>query len=133
MEVEMDIKSNRTYKAAQKLLDAGLFTQSIHCWYYTVLQMAKFKLAHCGQKPLSYEQQMQNNSLSRGSSHDWLLFEICNRLSNKRVKNTFEEDFSFLKEDRVSADYRLKDFTQEEAACCKEISERMLANLRYIK
>ncbi len=128
----MNNKSNMLSKAAQQLINSGFYTESIHCWYYSVLQMMKYKLAHCSNNSLSYADQESKNKQSIGYSHDWLKFEICNRIPNKRTKNIFEEDFSVLKEERVSADYKQKIFSQLDATSYREISERMLASLRYI-
>ncbi len=93
----------------------------------------KYTLANSSNKSLTYSDQESKGKQSVGFSHDWLKFEICNRITNRRTKNIFEEDFSVLKDERVSADYKLKVFSQIDAVNCRETSERMLATLHYIK
>ncbi len=128
----MNRKSEMLARAGQQLINSGFYTESIHCWYYSVLQMMKYALANSTNRSLTYSNQESKGKQSVGFSHDWLKFEICNRITNSRIKNVFEEDFSVLKEERVSADYKLKVFSQIEAVTCRETSERMLAALRYI-
>lgn len=129
----MNRKSEMLARAGQQLINSGFYTESIHCWYYSVLQMMKYTLANSSNKSLTYSDQESNGKQSVGFSHDWLKFEICNRITNRRTKNIFEEDFSVLKDERVSADYKLKVFSQIDAVNCRETSERMLATLHYIK
>lgn len=130
----MDIKSTRSFNAGLSLIANKFYSQSIHCFYYSVLQMMKFKLATCSINPIDYEGQTDKAKLNNKSTHDWLFHEILYRIPLKgKMKENFIEDFKILKNDRVVADYRKRSFTQDESAGCRLIADRLLANLRNLK
>lgn len=126
----MDIKSTQTFDAGQTLVSDGFYTQSIHCFYYSVLQMMKYKLAKCAFIP--YDKQDEKKSLYNKSTHDWLLSEIAPRLKG-RNRVVFSEDFRLLRKFRVDADYYQRVFNQEESADCSLMAQRLLAKLRDFK
>lgn len=129
----MEMKSKCSHDAGDILLSEGCYSQSVHCFYYSVLQMMKHCLAHCKVNPLDYAAQDQKAKLNDKSSHEWLISEIKPRFSNKKRREGFDEDFSFLKKERVEADYTSRQFTQDEGADCKSAAERLLGKLRDIK
>lgn len=129
----MDTKSDQTFKAGNKLLSNSFYSQCVHCFYYSVIQMMKYCLNKCDTNPISYVDQETKAQDSDGSSHIWILNEISYRISNRRKKDSFDNDFNFLKKERVSADYSQRSFTQLESADCKQAAERMLAKLRDIR
>lgn len=131
-EVEMNVKSDDSFDAGVELINKKFYTQSIHCLYYSVLQLMMYKLAVAKDHPLSYEQQKAKKALFSSSTHDWLFSEIRGRFSG-RVRNVFQEDFHFLKQQRIDADYERRVFTDEDSLKCRELSERLRAKLRYIQ
>lgn len=131
-EIEMNVKSDNSYKAGIELINKKFYTQSIHCLYYSVLQLMMYKLAMAKEHPLSYQEQEAKRILYRSSTHDWLYGEIRNRLS-RRVRDSFQSDFHFLKQRRVEADYEKRLFSADDSLECRAVSERMRANMRYFK
>ena len=129
----MDTKSDQTFKAGDKLLSTKFYSQSVHCFYYSVIQKMKYCLAKCNTNPINYADQETKSQESDGSSHVWILNEISYRISKRRDKDNFDNDFNFLKKERVSADYTQRIFTQIDSADCKQAAERMLAKLHDIK
>lgn len=130
--VNMNRKSKESLDTAQLLLDTKHFTQSVHCAYYAVLQYMSYKLA-TAKNPISYNDQ-NNNIHSQGSSHEYLLIEIKNRLSsiNPKIAKDFQEDFRDLKASRVDADYSQRNFNDEEGCDCKAQAERLIYKLNRI-
>lgn len=129
--MEMDVKSQNSLEAGQKLINLKLFTPSIHCMYYAVLQMMKYCLAHLKVNPVDYDRQDFLQERNNKASHRWLFDEICPKL-NGRDKNIFSDDFVFLKKCRVHADYRLKSFNAEESAGCRDIAVRLISKLKKL-
>lgn len=130
--VGLDEKSDRSMRAGQALISQGYFTQSVHCFYYSVLQMMKYKLAHCSVDRKTYEEQESLIIRNNKSTHDWLFAEIPPRL-NRKSKVVFVEDFRSLKSSRKEADYSDHDFTLEESLDCRHTAERLLSRLRDIR
>lgn len=129
----MEVKSKGSLDAGDILLSNGCYSQSVHCFYYSVLQMMKHCLAHCKTNPLDYTAQDAKAKLNNKSTHEWLISEILPRFSNRRIRVGFDDDFSFLKKERVAADYSSRQFTLENGADCKSAAERMLGKLRNLK
>lgn len=129
----MNAKSAHSLEAAKNLIANKFFTESIHLYYYSVLQMIKYKLAHLQHGSLSYEVQADKISLNKKSTHDWLFDEIKTRITNPRIKTTFHQDFVFLKKERVDADYTARMFSDFDALTCQETAERLLFKIKDIK
>ena len=127
----MDVKSARSFEAGNKLVANKLYTTSIHCFYYSVLQMMMFKLTKCKDNAMTYEEQKEKIRLFNSSTHDWLFSEIRNKLK-KKSRVVFIEDFKDLRNDRVGADYNLRAFSMIESVGCRQKAENLLAKLREI-
>ena len=130
---DMSFKSINSLEAAKNLVANKFFTESVHLYYYSVLQMIKFKLAHLLKNALSYEKQAEKIDLNNASTHDWLFSEIKMQLANPKERTTFHQDFVFLKKERVDADYNERTFDVEEALECQEIAERLLNKIKKIR
>lgn len=85
----------------------------------------KYKLATSKKNPLPYEKQDKKD----GSSHDYLLMEIKNRINNPIKERKFSEIFKNLKSLRVLADYGQTDITEDESLECKEQAESAIKKL----
>lgn len=128
----MNNKSVRSFEAGNKLIACKLYTQSIHCFYYSVLQMMMHRLSVCSDRPLDLNQQKEKARIFNTSTHDWLFSEIRNKL-NRSGRVIFSETFRNLKTCRIEADYGERSFDQEESVECKENAEKLIAKLRDIK
>lgn len=129
----MNVKSESSFEAAKNLVIHKFFTESVHLYYYSVLQMIKFKLANLLKNALSYEKQTEKIDLNNASTHDWLFAEIKMRVANPKDRTTFHQDFVFLKKERVDADYNERTFNVEEALVCQEVAERLLNKIKRIR
>lgn len=131
MEIDMDRKSALSLDAGNKLVADKLYTQSVHCFYYSVLQMMMYRLTQCKDNAISYEKQKEKIRLFNSSSHDWLFSTIRDKLK-KKSRVVFIEDFKDLRNDRVGADYNLRAFSMDESVECRLKAERLLGKLREL-
>lgn len=126
-------KSDASYNLGISLInsqDNYKNTQSIHCLYYSVLQMMIYKLANLRYGAVPYSQQEEQSKNS--SSHEWLLTKIRNEFKTGQEKAKFSENFRKLKSDRKDADYGERLFTLEDATDCRAKTELLLDSLRRI-
>lgn len=126
----MDKKALKSLEAARRLVETREsygYNSSIHCSYYAVLQYMKYALAKCKINPLSYEKQSERKN---GSSHEFILNEVKNRIDNIRNAKKFTETIRNLKRLRVEADYTQRNFSEEESLYCKEQAECVIKKLK---
>jgi hypothetical protein len=127
----MRAKANFNKYAAQMIINArdeDWCFVSVHCSYYSVLQMMKYLLAHVKQNPISYEEQELHSA--NGSSHENILLEILKRMGqNRQIERTFLQTFNFLRNQRKAADYTSKLFKVEDCADIKQKADGLLSNL----
>lgn len=130
--MQLDVKSQNSFNVGVKLIGLREYTQSIHCLYYSVVQKMKYSLKHAKDNPLDYPQQEEKRRLFSTSTHDWLFSEVMKRFASYKDRARFSNDFKFLKDERVAADYDEKSFSQEQSADCRDKAESLLVKLRYI-
>lgn len=126
----MNKKAFESLEAAKRLVETREsygYNSSIHCSYYAVLQYMKYALATCKTNPLSYEKQSEKKI---GSSHEFILNEVKNRIDNIRNAKKFAETVRNLKKLRVEADYTQRNFSEEESLDCKEQAEGAINKLK---
>lgn len=88
----------------------------------------KHMLATTADNPISFDDQ---DAHTGESSHDFILIETKNRIQNSPAKiRNFCEGVRNLKQERVDADYRLKQFTLDESIQCKDDASRLISNLK---
>lgn len=126
----MNRKSSESIYTAQVLINRKLFTQSVHCSYYAVIQLMQYKLATTTNNPISYEEQKSKMG-NRGGSHEYLLIQIKNRLNSKEAKS-FSEGFRNLKSNRVDADYTQREFNDIEGCECKAEADKLIKKLQNL-
>ena len=128
----MKTKAIGNLEAAETLInkqEEKYYTASIHHAYYAVFQYMKYVLAHTDMQPLSYEEQMEKSG-GKGS-HKYLINQIKQRINNlnEEAAQDFVQAVRELKEARVDADYRIRQFTQEESLACKRQAEELITKL----
>lgn len=124
----MKQKALKTLDAAQKLINAQLYTQSVHCSYYAILQYMKYMLATTTVRPIPYAQQNDQPSMD---SHTYILREVRSRLSNNTsIQVKFEQSVQNLRHLRVEADYTIKEFTAEESAEARQFADGIITKLK---
>ena len=117
----MRTKADNSFETGKMLAennDDKFWNSSVHCFYYSVLQYMKHLLNSHIAKPLPYS----NQNTSGGSSHDFILDQIKNRLTHTTAKfqSDFTQKFRCLRQLRVEADYSDKQFTQAECLDCRD-------------
>lgn len=123
----------KTIEVAQRLIDLKFYTQSVHCSYYAVRQLMQYKLANTDNRPMSYELQEVEFKECK-SSHEALLMEIKNRISNPKEAKKFCEAFRNLRSCRVDADYTKRLFSDEDSCECKSQADSLISKLNnYFK
>ena len=126
----MKTKAIGNLEAAETLInkqEEKYYTASIHHAYYAVFQYMKYVLAHTDMQPLSYEEQTEKSG-GKGS-HKYLINQIKQRINNSKKARKFVQAVRELKEARVDADYRIRQFTQEESLACKRQAEELITKL----
>lgn len=112
--------------ASQVLINNKLYTSSVHCSYYAVLQYMKYILHATTNSPIPYQSQDDKNV----SSHEYLLTETKNRINKPKDAKSFAEEFRFLKGERVRADYNLEKFTDVESLDCRQKADSLISKLK---
>lgn len=119
----MLLKSNMSMKAATTLVSSknqGCWNSSIHCSYYSLLQMMMYMLVDVKRPPCSME-----NIVNKGDTHmrikEAVVLEIC----SPKERVSFITGFDMLKRMRVKADYTTEQFSQEMCLELKEKSESL--------
>lgn len=115
--------------AAQTLLNNKQATASIHCSYYAVLQYMKYMLANTDKDPIPYTKQVAETD-SSSSSHQFLIEEIQNRISNKDLRRQFNDGIRVLKRARIEADYTEKEFSLELGLMYKQNAQGLITKLK---
>lgn len=102
-------KSEDNLKAAQLLHDERLCNSSVHCSYYSCLQMMKHYL--CNISNISYDDQADCCGLEMGT-HKFVYSYFLKILKNKKIIPndfvTFNTNYTLLKLKREKADYTNK-------------------------
>lgn len=128
----MNQRSAVYYRAGLELLSKRQYSQSIACFYYSVIQKMWYSLTVSSLRPMAYEDQ---NPLDE-DIHERTLKDITLRLTGRKdvekVNDLFRDKMLPL---RKKADYEPTLCTQEECLECREWCEslRSLLNYRFWK
>ena len=126
----MNQRSDIYYKAGIELLSKRLYSQSIACFYYSVLQKMWYSLTVSPLCPMAYEDQ---NPLDE-NIHERTLEDITLRLTGRKDIEKMNELFrDKMLPLRKKADYDPALCSQEECVDCREWCEslRRLLNERF--
>lgn len=118
----MNQRSEVYYNAGLELLSKRLYSQSIACFYYSVLQLMWYSLTVSHIRPLSYDSQNPLNE----DIHERTSTDIKSRLVNKKdvekVKALFDDKLLPL---RKKADYSQEQCTLDECTECRDLCESL--------
>jgi stage III sporulation protein SpoIIIAA len=107
-------KSDDSFKATNKLIGEMLYNTSVHCSYYSCIQLALhvitdiFGFTH---------EQIETETYGKGS-HNWLINNLASCLTtthDRRTARKLSERITELKRVRVIADYKMELISEEEA------------------
>lgn len=124
----MKAKANDNLISAQVLINNKQYTSSVHCSYYAVFQNMKHVLANTANNPLSLAHQ---DTHVGESSHEYILLEIKKRLKvSPKDERMFTNEVRFLKKERVDADYKKREFSDEESLACIDKARGIITKLK---
>lgn len=112
----MLVKSNMSMNAAKLLAesrDSDLWNSSIHCSYYSLLQMMIHLLIDVKQPPLKIE-----DLTKYPDSHVYIRDTLGMEIGNGGERESFFDGFDWLKRMRVKADYKVEQIPQDK---CLEV------------
>ncbi|SJZ58470.1 hypothetical protein SAMN02745171_00540 [Porphyromonas circumdentaria] len=127
----MKSKAICNLEVAQSLINSQkspFCTISVHCSYYAVLQYMKHILANTERTPIPYEK--QKSRAEQQSSHEYILGEVRQRISDCRTGKEFARQVRLLKQKRIIADYEIGNFSVEESLECRNLAEGLIAKLK---
>lgn len=117
----MLIKSNMSMKTATMLSSSknpDYWTSSVHCSYYSLLQMMIHLLVDVKNPPLKLE-----DLIKKGDSHLRIRDAVIMEIDSKTERASFMTGFDLIKRMRVRADYTPEQIPQDECLDIKEKSE----------
>lgn len=118
----MNQRSDIYYKAGLELLSKQLYSQSIACFYYSVLQKMWYSLTISPLRPMAYEDQ---NPLDE-DIHERTLNDISMRLTGRKDVEKMNDLFRYkLLPLRKKADYEPTLCTLDECVDCREWCESL--------
>ena len=118
----MNQRSYVYYKAGLELLSKQLYSQSIACFYYSVLQKMWYSLTVSPLHPMDYEDQ----NLLNEDIHERTLENITSRLKGRKDIEKMNEFFrDKMLPLRKKADYDPVQCYQEECVECREWCESL--------
>lgn len=127
----MKLKANNNLTVAQLLINQqnpSCCATIVHCSYYAVFQYMKYMLANTRNSPISYAQQEKGSN--NRSSHEYILQEIKNKISNNRRRRDFDQEFRALKRSRRNADYKTQIISTNDSLDCKQKADSLIAKLK---
>lgn len=130
-------KSEFNLEGASILIENNCYAPSVHCSYYSVLQLLKHKYVRL--KEISYNSLAQNIIADKRNSHKYLIDEFCVNLqsdSKKRLSlyeiRDLKRDIEDLKQFRIESDYDNIDINYEKSTKALTLSESILKRIKNI-
>lgn len=115
-------KSGESFKATNKLITEGLYNTSVHCSYYSCVQL----MYHTLEKYLNMDQtEIKKESNESQSSHVWLInkvTQLLKQLTSKKDARNFSDSVHKLRKCRVSADYDKEFVVERDAVDLRQLS-----------
>ena len=129
--MSMDIKARNSFDCGVSLLNSKqYYDQSVHCFYFSIIQLMKYKLANLKNNAVDYAD--QDNRSTGGSSHDWLMTQMFYSFSNRKDGNHFQDVFLQMKRLRKLADYGCEHISLDQCLDCRELREKAENYLRAV-
>lgn len=110
------IKSESNFKATNKLNNESFYYSSVHCSYYSCVQLM-YHLLSFYLKKTEHEISVESHagSLAEKGLHIWLIKTVFNEFKNSTDANSFNSNINDLKTLRGKADYKNRIIKQREA------------------
>lgn len=118
-------KSDDTYKSGELLRSNGKHNSSIHCYYYSCIQLCN----HYFQKKESLTDSQIRDLFKDKESHKKTINHLVSQIGLSSRK-ALTVDLSTLKENRTKADYRQFSLGQNESEESKELCDNIIIFLK---
>jgi uncharacterized protein (UPF0332 family) len=127
-------KSIFNIEAAKLLNDNNLFAPSVHCSYYSCLQLMKVAMLEFkGISLKDLESEITNAKNTKNlNSHSYIIKEICDLLRNdsKADHSLFERKINQLKKYRTKSDYEEVEITTTESLKAFDFAKEIRTQLK---
>lgn len=118
-------KSENSFKATNKLLQDSFCNTSVHCSYYSCLQLMYHILSeYLGMR----DDEIESESKDDKSSHVWLINKVTRQLKSIRSKEEariFSDEVHTLKKNRIIADYGKSSINTDQAEKLRDLSYKI--------
>jgi hypothetical protein len=127
-------KSNFNIDAAEFLQNKSLFAPSVHCSYYSCLQLMKVAINEFFE--ISFEDldnEIQNaKEKTNGNTHTYIIKKIGDNIRNisKEKHRNFDRNIKDLKSFRIKSDYENYQITTSESIKAFNIAKEIRAQLK---
>jgi hypothetical protein len=125
-------KSYENQNSAQILLSNNLFSSSIHCSYYSCLQLMKHILFEEG---LTETELKSRQDASRRNLHEFLINHFIEGLRQNNLYRQYRNsivklpDLKYL---RVNADYKEQEMRESDAQFAIDLANRISSDLKFL-
>jgi len=112
MRIILKKKAEENLKAGKLLFDKAMFNASIHCYYYSCLQLMKFVILD----KFGFTIETVDRQTESGNSHNWIINKIKELYLEKydySYSRIFSKDIKRLKNLRKDADYNLVEIDKD--------------------
>lgn len=125
-------KSESSYEAATKLIEASFPNPSVHCSYYSCVQYIFHVMKDYFGMDVEHIQNQSVSSVNKRGTHRWIRNEIFNSLGqqDKVTASIFNDYIGRLKVLRVKADYHFNLIGNKEANKAQKLASDILIILK---
>lgn len=120
-------KSDENLEAAHILRQNNKLSASIHCYYYSILQLSMYALNTCC--GMTYLKQEQECDKLKSNSHNFIITNITDNFKDSDEYSEFWSNFAQLKKFRLMADYKNSRIGAKIANKSELLSEKLSAIL----
>lgn len=125
-------KSDENRLAAHILLDNNHFSPSVHCSYYSCIQLMKYILLKDG---LTESELYEKQKISEQNLHEFLINHFFKELRSGNAFSQYRNTIGRLpelKQLRVDADYKAIEISDEDARKAIQLSNRITSDLKFL-
>lgn len=125
-------KSEFNIDAAEQLISTNLYAPSVHCSYYSCLQL--FKHIVCKKIGVSYKEQEKelNSDENKKTSHNYIRDKVLERITERYKKREIKQNFQDLKTYRIASDYNNESVDIEKANKAQKVAQTIRTEIQKI-
>ncbi|MFV0585853.1 hypothetical protein [Bacteroides reticulotermitis] len=118
-------KSDENLESAKILNNNKKFASSVHCSYYSILQLMKYAL--CEKCSIDYDKQ---NEKREQDSHLYIRDQLLFQLRDTRIKESIKRKFDATKALRRKADYLNENISDIESLDAYDHAEELIKKIK---